>query len=309
VRPGTLADAGVKEGTAEKLDALLQEWAANDDQPFAVCIVRKGVIVLHKAYGTRDGKPMTVDTKSWMASITKTMSATLMMMLVDEGLVQLDDPVDKFLPALRGIQVDKTLTLRHCYTHTGGMNKFPTSDDELADFEERVADYYPHLRVAKEWAYNGQSYALAGKVVEAVSGEALPLFYKKHLLDPLGCTGTDVIATHADAYSIPLDMAKIGQMLLNRGAYGQWRFFSPQTFEEMLPRNLSYILGPDAKRTFGIGLDGTADRFGHGAASAATFNVDRNLELVVVMTRNKMGKNQDKYNGKFWEALKASIVK
>ena len=47
---------------------------------------------------------MTVETPSWMASITKTMSATLMMMLVDQGLVDLDAPIGPYLPALRGIK-------------------------------------------------------------------------------------------------------------------------------------------------------------------------------------------------------------
>ena len=76
VREGTLAEAGMKPDTVDKIDAVLKEWAANDDQAFAVCVVRRGVIVIHRAYGERDGKPMTVDTKSWMASVTKAMSAT-----------------------------------------------------------------------------------------------------------------------------------------------------------------------------------------------------------------------------------------
>jgi len=98
-------------------------------------------------------------------------------------------------------------------------------------------------------------------------------------------------------------------MLLNQGAYGKWRFFREETFAKMLPQPLTAVLGPDAKRTFGIGLDGKPERFGHGAASAATFHVDRTEDLVVIMTRNKMGKNQDKYNGKFWDAIKNGIVR
>jgi CubicO group peptidase (beta-lactamase class C family) len=307
VRTGTEAEAGVKPGTAEKIDAALTKWADDDDQAFAVCVVRNGVIVLHKAYGTRDGKPMTVDTPSWMASITKPMSASLVLMLVDRGLVKLDDPVSKFVPALRGIKVTKPLLVRHLHTHTNGLDKFPTGDDTQNDLEYRIANCYPALKVGAAWAYNGGGYALGGKVIENVTGEAVPLFYKRHLLDPLGCTGTEVSGTHADAYSVPLDIAKFGQMLLNRGAYGKYRFFSEETFELMLPRKLTAELGPDATKTFGFGLDGQAKKFGHGAASAATFHVDVDRKLVVVMTRNKQGKNQDKYNGKFWDAINAGI--
>lgn len=307
VREGTEEEAGVKPGTAAKIDAALTAWAKDDDQAFAVCVVRNGVIVLHKAYGTRDGKPMTVDTLSWMASVTKPMSASLMLMLVDRGMVSLDDPVSKFVPALRDIKVKTPLLVRHLHTHTNGLDRYPTNDDTLNDLEYRVADCYPALRVGQYWAYNGGGYALGGKVIEDVSGEAVPLFFQKHLLAPLGCTGTEVSGTHADAYSVPLDVAKFGQMLLNRGAYGKYRFFSEETFEKMLPRKLTAELGPDAAKTFGFGLDGQPKKFGHGAASAATFSVDVDQKLVVIMTRNKMGKNQDKYNGKFWEAITAGL--
>ena len=71
-RPRRQARRGRRQaGHADKIDAACKLYAADTDQAFAVCIVRNGVIVLHKAYGTRDGKPMTVDTPSWMASVTK----------------------------------------------------------------------------------------------------------------------------------------------------------------------------------------------------------------------------------------------
>jgi CubicO group peptidase (beta-lactamase class C family) len=118
-----------------------------------------------------------------------------------------------------------------------------------------------------------------------------------------------VTDTHAGGFSTPLDMAKFGQLLLNKGAYGKLRFFREETFKKMLPAKLDKLLGPDAKKTFGFGLDGSPTKFGHGAASAATFHVDTERELIVIMTRNKYGKNQDKYNGLFWQAINDGIVK
>jgi CubicO group peptidase (beta-lactamase class C family) len=311
VREGTAAEAGMKPDAAAKLDAVLTDWAKEDEEAFAVCIVRKGVIVLHKAYGTRDGKPMTTDTKSWMASITKPMSCSCMMMLVDRSLVGLDEPIDKYLPALRGIKVAKPLTVRHLYTHTAGLSKWPGEwyQDELPDIEERVALAYPHLQVGKEWAYNGQSYTLGGKIIETVSGEALPLFFFHHLLTPLGMEHTDITGTHADARSTPLDIARFGQMLLNKGAYGDKRFFKEETFAKMLPKKLTDVLGPDTQKTFGLGLDGSAEKIGHGAASGATFHIDRTEELIIVQTRNKYTKAQEKWGGKFHEAIRNGIEK
>jgi CubicO group peptidase (beta-lactamase class C family) len=310
VREGSAAEAGMKPDAAANIDKVLREFAADTDQAFAVCIVRHGVIVLHRAHGTRDGKPMTVDTPSWMASVTKTMSASLMAMLIDQGLVGLDDPVDKYLPPLRNIPVKKPLTIHHLYTHTNGLtlDGWPGWNDEMPDVPERLAAYYDQLRVGAEWAYTGTGNILGGKIIEAVSGEAVPQFYHEHLLGPLGCTHTAVVGTHADAFSTPLDVAKFGQMLLNRGAYGKLRFFREETFEKMLPQKLTKLLGPGA-RSFGFGLDGTPRKFGHGAASAATFSVDVDKDLVVIVTRNRQGKNQDRYNGRFWQAIENGLLK
>jgi CubicO group peptidase (beta-lactamase class C family) len=309
VRDGKPENAGFHPDAAAKIDAALTRWAGDTDQAFAVCIVRKGVIVLHKAYGTRDDQPMSVDTKSWMASVTKTMSATLLMMLVDRDLVGLDDDLSKYFPALKGIEVKKPLKVRNLLNHTGGLAAFPMIDDPQDDAEERLANAYAQLKVGEQWAYGGTGNTLAGRIVEAVTGKCVPIAFHEYLLEPLGMKHTDVAGCHADSYSVPLDMAKFGQMLLNRGSYGTSRFLKPGTFELMLPRKLTTELGPDAVKTFGLGLDGAPNRFGHGAASAAQFSVNVDDQLVVIMTRNKMGKNDEKYNGPFHDAIRAGLVK
>jgi len=312
LRDGSPEEAGMKPDAADKIDALLQEWAANSDESFAVCIARHGVIVLHQAYGQRGGRPMTVDDRSWMASITKLLSGSLMMMLVDQGLVDLDEPVDKFIPALRDIEVTTPLTVRHLYTHTTGLGDL--WGDDLHDFEEIVAEYYPYLEVGQQHSYTGAGYSLAGKVIEAVSGEAIPQFYKHHLLDPLDCANTYVTDNAGGAESIPMDMARIGQMLLNRGAYGDRRFFREETFERMLPVKLTKVLGPDTEIEWGIGAtwfnepglgEGT---FGHGAASSATLRIDPVHDLVIVMTRNAAGTRFNDYHPQFIAAVVDGIA-
>jgi CubicO group peptidase (beta-lactamase class C family) len=144
--------------------------------------------------------------------------------------------------------------------------------------------------------------------VEAVTGDAIPVAFHKHLLEPFGMNHTDVTGTRRRVQR-PLDMAKSGQTLLNKGAYGDKRFLKPETFELMLPRKLTTEFGPDATKTFGLGLDGQPVRFGHEAASAAAFSVDIEDRLVVIMTRNKQGKNDEKYNGPFWDAIRNGPAK
>ncbi len=317
VRRGSAAEAGMKPDAAAKIDAVCNAWAADSDQAFAVCVVRRGVIVLHKAYGSRDGQPMTTRTKSWMASITKLLSGTLMMMLVDQGVVDLDDPVDKHLPAFRGIEVDRAMTVRDLYTHTNGL--WGHWGDDLHDLEEVVARYYPHLRIGVRHAYNGAGYGLGGKIIEMRTGEAIPKFYRKHLLGPLRCANTEVNDTYGGAVSVPMDIARIGQMLLNRGVYGEHRFFSDATFEKMLPQPLVGLQG--GPKTWGIGVRWTINEgnprptdllsskaFGHGAASSATLAIDPVHDLVIVMTRNTAGRNFGKHHPKFIRAVVEGIL-
>jgi len=311
LREGTPEEAGVSAEGVEKIDALLTKWAADSDEGFAVCLARHGTVFLHKAYGERDGRPMTVTDKSWNASITKLLSATLTMMLVDQERVDLDDPVDKFLPPFRGVEVETPITVRHLYTHTCGL--WGHWGDELHDFDQLIGYYYPHLDVGKRFEYNGAGYSIAGKIIEMVSGEAIPQFYKRHLLDPLSCENLDVFGNSWDSRAAPMDLAKVGQMLLNRGAYGDMRFIGEETFEQMLPRKLTKVLGTDTNVVAGIGCYWMHEEefgkgtFGHGAASSADLIISPEKDMVVVMTRNTAGENFGKYHGKFLEAVAEAV--
>ena len=312
VRAGTLKEAGMKPNAAQQIDTVLTEWSNDTDEAFAVCIVRHGVIVLHQAYGQRDGQPMTVNTKSWMASTTKMLSGTLMMMLVDHALIDLDDRADKYLPPLRGLKTNRPLTIRHLYTHTSGLQWHWGMD--INDMAERITVLLPHCQIGHKYAYNGTGMELATKILEGISGESLPNFYRSHLLVPLGCDNTDVSGAAGDATSVPLDIAKIGQMLLNKGAYGNMRFMKPETFKQMLPQRLTKVLGPDTDQVYGVGTIFFTDEglgkgtFAHGAASSATTRIDPENDLVIVMTRNAIGKNFKKYHQPFINAVVEGIA-
>ena len=320
---GSEQDAGIKPGTVAALDAICQEWARESGEPFAACVARRGVVFFYKAYGDRDGKRLTVQDKSWMASISKCLSGTLMMTLVDQGLVDLDADVAAYLPRLRGIRVQSPLHIRHLFTHTNGLQlkiQHPLRPidhwgDDLHDFEEYVAEYYPHLRVGKSLAYNGAGYALAGKIIESVTGEALPQAFRNHLYGPLGCDRTDAVDMSAKTMSVPMDIARVGQMLLNKGAYGDKRYFSEETFAKMMPTPLRETTGTPVDATWGIGAVKSnqaglgPNAFGHGAASAATFVMDPDSELVIVMTRNSGGKKFNDYHPKFMQTIADGVVK
>lgn len=314
LRNGTPTEAGIKPGSIDKIDAVLKEWVEASKEPFAVCLARRGVVFFERAYGERFGQPMTLDTKSWMASISKFLSGVSMMTLVDQGLVDLDAPLDRYLPQLRDIEVKKPLTVRHCFTHTNGLQLgitpprmfFDHYGDEMNDYEEVIAGYYPYLEVGTRHGYNGCGYAIAGKVIEEITGEALPQFFEKHMWGPLGCAHTDEIDMSARTMSTPRDIATLAQLLLNKGAYGDKRFFKEETFQKFLPVKLApYVSFPAENLEWGIGAVWTPEpglgkkTFGHGAASAATLRIDPDNDLIIVMCRNSAGPRFGEFHPKF----------
>jgi CubicO group peptidase (beta-lactamase class C family) len=311
LREGSLAEAGIKSAADERIDALCQEWARNSDQGFSVCLARRSVIWFHRAYGMRLGVPMTTTTRSWMASISKLLAGSLLMMLVDENRLSLDEPISSYLPSWRGVETSPPLTLRHLMTHTAGL--WGHLGDEIHDFEELVADYAAHLVIGQRYEYNGASFALAGKVIETVTGEEISQCFQHHLLQPLQATNTQITTMAWNTHGTARDIAALGQMLLNKGTYGQWRFFGEDTFQQLLPQRLTQVLGPDAGEEYGIGSSWFRDEglgentFGHGAASASTLRIDPHNELVVMMARNNAGANFETYHPQFVKLVADSV--
>jgi CubicO group peptidase (beta-lactamase class C family) len=137
---------------------------------------------------------------------------------------------------------------------------------------------------------------------------------KTHLLDPLGCEVTECQNASWNTRSTAMDMAKIGQMLLNGGSYGLHRFMSPQTRDAMLPIDISTITSDKSATKYGIGTqwftgDGLSDQcFAHGAASSATLRIDLKNNLVISMTRDNAGQNFSKYHPQFIKTVTDCMI-
>jgi CubicO group peptidase (beta-lactamase class C family) len=302
VHEGTLAQAGMKSDADRAIDGACEAWATQERVGFSLCVVRHGVIVVNKAYGKQAGNydaahkddPYTVDTAAPMASMAKFLGGLLLLEFADQGLVDPDAPVDKYVPALAGIEVKKPMTVRDCYLHIAGFNC--NVGDMNNDLEELVADVYPVMEVGVTHRYHGGGLALGGKVMEMMSGECFPRLIRKCLLDPLGCAHIETPGTSGGGGATAIDLAKIGQMTLSGGAYGDVRFFRPETLAKAMP-----IAGhdrwdpPDKTCRWGIGIkqfdiDGLSDRaFGHPGASGTCLVVDPTYDLVIAMTRFEEG--------------------
>jgi CubicO group peptidase (beta-lactamase class C family) len=299
VRPGTPAEAGMKPDAVNRIDTACEAWLKENDVGFGLCVVRRGVIVLHKGYGQSQGKPVTVNTPAVLASTTKFLSAILLLEMIDQGLIRLDDRVSKYVSALRGISVPRAMTIRDLYMHTCGFTGH--EGDSWPDLEEVVADMYPALEVGVRHHYQGTGLALASKIMEMMSGEALPYLYRNHLFRPLGCTQTRADYSAFGSWSVPLNLARIGQMMLNGGVYGDKRFFRPQTLAQMMPVAGKDRIGPDSSIRWGIGIkvldnDGLSDKaFGHSGATSSVWVIDPQHEMVIAHTRTSGGPSYQKF--------------
>ena len=281
----------------KKINSLCHDWAENGGIPNITLVVHKGKIIFYDAFGSdENGKPIDNNSKMWMASITKLLTGVLMMQFVEQGLISLDAPVSEYLPELKGIANDK-LTLRHLFNHTSGLEfAGEWASDWNVALENQIAQVLPLVDIGKLFAYHRVGYALAGKTIERIAGKAVPYLFQEYIFSPLGMSTAYSDNTYGGLYCSSIDLAKFGQLLLNKGTYNGYKLFSQQTFEKMLPKKL--MIGD---RSWGIGTstvegNGLSDKaFGHGAASGTVFIIDPKNDLIIISARNNPGKSHDEF--------------
>lgn len=185
-------------------DSTLAEAVAAEVLPGAVLLVARDGVVLHeKAFGyarlyeggtrLKSPEPMTVGHIFDLASVTKVMATTwAMMLLVDRGLVELDEPVRTYLPDFRGPDKDR-ITLRDLLTHRSGLHRWKPAYFHAGSPAEAYAyirDLPLESEVRERRSYSDLGFMVAGYVVEAVAGHSLDAFLSQELYRPLGLTRT-----------------------------------------------------------------------------------------------------------------------
>lgn len=141
--------------------------------------------------------PVTPDTLFQVGSISKTFTATALMMLMEAGKVDLDTPVRTYLPdfQLSDVEVARRVTLRHLLTHTGGwlgdyFNDFGFGDDAQAKMLIEIAKLPQFTPLGEVWSYCNTGFNIAGRIVEVITGQTYEAALKKLVLDPLGMSMT-----------------------------------------------------------------------------------------------------------------------
>jgi CubicO group peptidase (beta-lactamase class C family) len=153
--------------------------------------------------------PVNAETLFQVGSISKTVTATAMLRLVERGLVDLDVPIRTYLPDLRlaDPSVAERVTLRHIFTHTAGwmgdyFDDAGLGDDALDTVVKRM-DRLPQITPLGEiWSYNNAGYYLAGRVIEVVTGKSCEDATRELVLEPLGMSTAFFFAQDAITYRV-----------------------------------------------------------------------------------------------------------
>jgi CubicO group peptidase (beta-lactamase class C family) len=198
----TLSGAAVRaaQPAPADLDAYVHAAMAQWKVPgLAVAVVKDGQVVIARGYGVRElGKPQRVDADTLfdIGSNTKAFTAAALGTLVSAGKLRWDDPVVRYVPALRleSPYVTQELTLRDLLSHrTGYCDPYPMwyfSDDTTANIVARLRFQKPSYGFRAHFCYNNTMYMVASQFVPAVTGATWNDYVASHLFAPLGMTRT-----------------------------------------------------------------------------------------------------------------------
>ncbi len=210
LRPGTAHEAGMDPERVARLRKRVEGWAPRLSA-LELVATRRGVVFLHETFGRlrpeSDAPPLTKDALWNLMSVSKTFTATAVMMLAEEGLIDINRPVQFYLPEFAG-DGKLYICLHHLLTHTSGL------EDSAVDFSRSLLDLLPaqtpepteHPRVSRyltlalrvppsyapgsQHVYASANYMLLLEIVRRVSGQAPAEFLRGRLFAPLGMHGT-----------------------------------------------------------------------------------------------------------------------
>jgi len=241
---------GAVEGARlEEAATILERAAGSGALRSATLEVRQGAFAFQKAFG-KAGSP---DAVFLIASITKPMTATGLMVLSDRGELTLEDPVQRFIPEFS--EGDRRLiTIRHLLTHTSGLpDQLPENVElrrrlaPLEEFVERAIRTPLLFQPGSEVRYQSMGLLLASEVAQRITGERFPAFLAKEVFGPLEMKRT----------ALGLGRFKIAETELSQvdeapGLYGRggsdtksWDWNSPYWRNLAAPWGGAHSTGPD----------------------------------------------------------------
>ena len=297
---------GLSSERLQRIHAMVQRHMDLGDITGAVMLVaRKGQIAFVEAQGVMDvetKKPMTRDTVFRLASMTKPVIGVAIMMMLEEGKLQLGDPVWKYIPEFKGMKVGmmeepgrepgnppkfytvpaaRDVTIKDLMTHTSGLASGPMGQSEVAKNrrrpEETLADTIPRLggtplefQPGSRWMYSASAgIDVLARIVEVVSNQPLDQFLKRRIFEPLDMPNTSHYPTEAQMPILATAYQKTGGALVK--------------FENSLSMSSKIYFGG------GAGLVSTVDDYSHFAQMLANGGELNGKRLLSPRTVKLMG--------------------
>jgi CubicO group peptidase (beta-lactamase class C family) len=299
LRKAPLEQSGVADDQVRGLEAKLDEWYADSQEPMAVVIARNGAIVVAKGYGNIDGEPVTIDAPMLLHSAMKPLIGLQLAMYVDRGFIKLDEPIGNYLPDFNSPQ-DQDLTFRAGHVHATGIH-FPweLAFRRLFYFHTWHESLIAHCK--REWLpgarhrYGVVGVILSVRALELLRGRNYWDAMERDLFEPLGIRNVLPGGTGFSAEN----MARIGVVLANRGKYGNREVISEETYAAIVPTSLKPYF-PALNMQYGIGLQNHTGHlgpgsYGHGGGCGTLLTVNPKKHLVFAMVRNDRGKYYGKH--------------
>ncbi|MDW8026665.1 MAG: serine hydrolase [Armatimonadota bacterium] len=226
------------------LEAYVFEKMSKTNLPgLSMAIVKDGEVVYARGFGFRDlesGSPMTTQTRVGIGSVTKSFTALSIMMLVEEGKINLDDCVDKFAPiSLRPF--GEPVRIWHLLTHSSGIPALAYAEAFIRYVVGEEATWIPiasfddlkaFMSDAESWAtakpgerffYLNEGYLLLGRIIEVASGKSYEEFVKERVLKPLGMSRTtfrqEEVASDPD-WATPYVIDREGKRIPSKFPFG-----------------------------------------------------------------------------------------
>lgn len=223
---------------ADKVDDYIRQKMANQHIPgLSLAVLRDGKIVKVKGYGLANVElhaPATPQTLYQIQSMTKQFTAAAVMMLVEQGKVELDAPVSRYLAGTP--ETWKSIKVRHLLTHTSGIKDYinePTQNLRLDVSEEEVyqaAIPRPlNFQPGEQFSYSNTNYHLLGMIIHKVSGKPYGAFLQERIFEPLGMKDTRILS--------------LSDILPHRASGYRWDGRQLQNGEYISPTILGYAGG------------------------------------------------------------------
>ncbi|MEX2173597.1 MAG: serine hydrolase domain-containing protein [Pirellulaceae bacterium] len=278
-------DIGIDPVRLARAYELLEEWTTGPDAPIpggTIAVGRHGKLVEPAFFGRQgpeaDSPPIRRDAIFLMASITKPVVYLGALMLVERGLLNLSDPVTRYLPEFAAHHKEATL-VQHLFTHTSGLPDMLPTDKELraahAPLERFIAgairDTVPLFPAGTDWSYQSMGTLVVAALIQHLSGQTIRDFLQREILDPLRLQSTrlgsvglaeqrlvrvqtpawhdpafgwnskywrELGAPWGTLFSTPEDFAVLCQLMLGGGKVGDLRLVSENTIRQMTTNRL-----------------------------------------------------------------------